>query len=97
MPLRLPQPEGVGLAIGTYCPAIAQVADNFVGVDRIMIHQPVEQRAGRHETVGEGAAGLHIPLAWVEAGDPPQDHLLVFPPGDPFRRPWEGEGLPLWP
>src|SRR5215471_20985941 len=95
MLLCFPQPEGVGLAIGTYRPAVAQIADNLVKVDWIMVDQPVKQRAGGHEADGEGAAGLHIPLARVEAGDPPQDHLLVLPSGDPVRRPGKGEGLPL--
>src|SRR5262249_20295763 len=70
-------------------------ADNLVGVDWIMVHQPVKQRASGHEAAGEGTAGLHIPLARVEASDSPQDHLLVLPPGNPVRRPGKGEGLPL--
>src|SRR5215470_15450442 len=97
MPLRLSQPEGIDLAIWAHHPAFAQVTDDFVGVNRIMVHQPVEQRASRHQAVWEGATGLHIPLTWVEAGDPLQDHLLVLPSGDPVRWPGKGEGLPLRP
>jgi hypothetical protein len=62
-----------------------------------MVDQSVELRARGHEAVGEGTAGLHIPLARVEADDPPQDHLLVLPPRDPCRRPGKGEGLALRP
>src|SRR5262249_31589910 len=97
MPLRLPQPEGVGLAIWTYRPALAQVANDFIGVDRIMIDEPVKLRAGGHEAVGEGTAGLYIPLTRIEADNPPQDHLLVLPLSDPCRRPGKGKSLPLRP
>src|SRR5438093_11208067 len=62
-----------------------------------MIDEPVEQRAGGHEAAGEGPAGLHIPLARVGGGEPPQDHLLVLPLSDPCRRPGKEEGLPLRP
>src|SRR5262245_36106778 len=95
MPLRRPQSEGIGFPVWTHRPAVAQVADDFVGVNRIMVHKPVELRAGGHKAVREGAAGLDIPLSRVEAGDSPQDHLLVLSLGDPFRRPGKGEGLPF--
>src|SRR5687767_5234926 len=95
MPLRLPQPEGVRFPVRTHRPALAQVADDFIRLDWIIVDEPVEQRASWHQTVGEGTTGLHVPLARVEAGDPPQEHLLVLPPGDPFRWPGKDEGLTL--
>src|SRR5713101_3641623 len=95
VPLRRPQMEGVGFPVPTHRPALAQVADDFVGVHRIVVHEPVELRGSGHEAVRKSAASVNIPLARVEAGDAAKDHLLVPSPGDPVRRPGKDEGLSI--
>ncbi len=79
VPLRLSQAERIGFPVATHRPALAQVAHDLVGIDRIVVDKPVELRRGGHEAVGKGAARVDVPLARVEAGDPLEDHLLVFP------------------
>ena len=93
VPLRLAQTERVGLAVATDREALAQVADDLVGIDGIVVDEPVELRPGRHQAIRERAARVHVPLPRIEPGDALEDHLLVFPPGDPVRRPGEVEGL----
>ena len=69
-PVRFGQVEGVHRAVLADVPALGQVPDDLLRVDRVVLNQLVEPGAGGCECGGQAGAVVHVPEAGVVASNP---------------------------